>query len=974
MILEMQKKVGYNFNDWIKNPETVINRGIQSNAKIAVGGVGALAVGGVGAKVALDQTKPKGLSDLLIVTKAMTEQEFEESEHPRAPKGSEHGGEFIAKPGTGGGTLGPTKGSHGGAREAAGRLPKEAHSAVPKLKERFRKQNPGASEEQITQMVSDYAKDPSHMKPDYLEFIESPDSYFKKLEEDRRNSMLSKMRKIKYGDGTVKEVESSGATGEVVDEVKNSVSKWNRAIGQAKSLKQAKETYSKEDASASEINAARLIYGTAFVATAIGLATVIRGTRGFTRAGFKPLKAIEGEVGSEYGSLYRSVEHAGTTDPMSTVKNTWFRAMNIKPDISGGKTAKVAEIDPWNEIYASEVGFWNRLMGRIGNAGEGKTIVVGPSLVGRGPASRFRLPEWKITNRSSGNYNLQPLDTDPKTGLRLLNARGKPELINIAIATGKIKQPELHVGDLPPGLKLSEDGKEWIIRDEHAFMEHLSSDEVGLFTKIKPPKGPKPKATPAEGEGEISVGKDFGTHTVGNDSYALVKGNLPELIAQTWSGKAHEAWKIGSEAHRGLFHFLEGQVWPSVSRKTLAFLTVATGGAGGGAFYFQQDIENLLRVRGKQDEGAYEAADKIRKVKEAMRRQQGSVADKELIKLQTANLRAQKEAAVAKARLETLRENVIDKLVNYGFRSELEGAVTPFGRTIPTIIGMGPVAQAALVKRALTKDLLKKYGYVGEDGLIELQTDLIDKKKKARQLTEEVLSNIEKDKEFQQHEVKVVPAKAAIKNEVDRVADVEEPKTTEASKEKPVTKRIPAEEVAERKAKRQRDAEAKLKKEAGFYDIIVKAMNETVAELDDSDIPIDIDEITTAIAEELATMIADMSTACRLMIENGVPGHSKYEEINDILVEIYAYMKDRAKTGEPENTEISQKSFDKSFETPYMSTQHDPGGGMFTGNRKPNLKERCPKCQNMATEETVSKCEKADCPYSFVDMIAEKQE
>jgi hypothetical protein len=924
-----------------KPAEEVVDK-VRTGAKL---GIGTVAAAGAAVGLVKDKYKnTKGLSDLLLVTKAMTKEEFDESEHPRNPKGSEHGGEFVAKPGTGGGKLSPVKGSHGGAREAAGRLPKEAHNAVPKLKERFRKQNPDASEDQITQMVVDYAKDPSRpMKPDYLEFIENPDNYFKKLEEDRRNAMLTKVRKSKFGDGTVREGETSGETGEIVDETRGSVSKWNRAVKQSKSIMQAKAIFDKEDASQSEKNAARLIYGTAFVAAAIGLATMMRGSKGFVGAGFEVFDPIKNKLGKKYGSLYRPVENTGATNPMNTVRDSLYRVMKIKPNPPADKTAKVANIDEWNEIYARDVGFWNRLMGRIARVGEEETVVLGPSIVGRGPTSRFRLPVWRVTNNHSGNFTLQPLDTDIKSGLRLLDAKGRPEVINIAIATGVIKKPSGRVKEMPKGLILSKDKKEWIIEDKELFMNSLTEGKRPLFQEIKSPSKGKEAATP---EGEIKVDQNIGIYTIGpNKHYELIKANLPELLAQRWEGSAQDAWKLGAEAHRGLANFLDGQVWPSISRKTLAYLSVATTGVGGGTFYFQQDIESMLRERGRQDESAYDVAEKIRKKKEQLNKKAG--VNKTDIKALTNLSKAQEAAAKAKTHLEVLRKSAVDELVKHGFRSAKEGARTNFGLTMQTIQREAPNAAERLVDRALTKDLLQKYSYSGKKGMTEFYADLLQNKKKALSFMEDVAENIKKDSEFRQYET----------------GKQSKPDFQEQMRQD------------NKSSKTRQEAEEEWKKYTGkkeFYDLVLKALNGVEESLLDEEKPATLDEITTAIAEELATMISDMSETCRLMIENGVPGHSKYEEINDILVEIYAYMKDRAKTEKPENTEISTKSFDKSFETPYMSTQSDSGGGMFTGRKKPNAQEKCPKCQSMATEETVSKCDKADCPYSFIDMIEEK--
>jgi hypothetical protein len=998
MILEAQNKTGYNYNDWVQEPEKAINRPIRGSIKATVAGVGGAAVTGVGTKKVLDDKK-KGLSDLLLVTKAMSKEEFDESKHPRAPKGSEHGGEFTSKLRGGAEEIVPTKGTWGGARETAGRLPKEAHNAVPKLKERFRKQNPDASEDQITQMVSDYAK--TNLKPDYLEFVENPDSYFNKLEADRRDAMLTKMRKVKYNGVTVPDVNNSGQTAEIRDQVKESVSKWNRALGQSKSIMQAKAIFYKENATDAEKNQARLIAGAAFVASAIGVAALLRQRPHFTGAGFQEWNRVaEGGAGKKFGSLARAIKPEGNVDAMTAVKNTWVHAMDIKPNPVEGITAKIGDIDPWNEIYKKNVGFFSRLVGRI-LYGKNKAAKLGANVVGYGPRTPYYLPEYHIVDKNSGNYILGEYHADPITGLRLTGANGKigwREARNIAIATHKIDSAPVFaekqriarikhktLPEPPKGLKLSNDKRQWVIDNEDEFMDSLS--EKGLFEEvgkekasISPSKKTPSKKTPskktqdetdeAKAAAKMSAVEAGIYITEKKKVYRIVEANLPSEIAIPWTDIERQMFNAGVASFKDYSQFLDEHVWNTVSRKTLALLGIATGTTSG-MYYFHQDINESLRERGKVDKDALETAQRISSLKAKVLAKQASQADKEKLKLMTAAAKAQEARAREQRMLELTRSGLVRELIGAGFRNIKEGVRTDFSLTVETMEKMSEQNQRAAIQGALTKKLMTEAGYPNtERGFANAWNDFQLQNEKGQNFSELLLRQLEynmneakgpfsQSPPGQPPNVDVVVNQNTPERPSAPLEGVEESRTTSSGGKTVVRRRKPTQgsgDIHER----------------GFLDIVVKTLNDFNVESETEDNPISLDEITTAVAQEVARMISDMSDSCRYMIENGVPGHTKYEALNDILVEIYAYMKDRAKTEKPENTEISTKSFDKSFETPYMSTQSDSGGGMFTGRKKPNSQEKCPKCQSMATEETVNKCDKADCPYSFIDMIEEK--
>jgi hypothetical protein len=930
-----------------------------------------------------------------IVKKEMSKEEFVESEHPRDPSGK-----FTDKIGGGGEKLHPEKGSWGGGREHAGRLPKEAHNAVPKLKERFRKKNPEATEEQINQMVTDYAK--NNLKPDILEYQENPDNYYKKLEESRRDAMLDKYRKTHFQGKPVKNVYNSDDTSQIKDEVRGSASKWKRAIEERKSIEEAKEIYENEEATQSEKNMARLITGAATVASAVGLWALLRKRPNFIGAGLKELEHI-GEGKSAAERAMRALSEENTANPLEMIKGKFLHTLDVIPRPPKTSTDNPFPIDRATQIYKEDVGSFRKVLSRTLGLSEDKVAALGPPMGGYGPRSRYKLGDRYTVDPNSRNYRIKEGDFDAKTGLVLIDKTGRPDLINIAIAENVIaakpkdsfrmvknnKTGELEKKPYTPdGLRRSKDGERWELEagstNETKFLEFLKSEKNGVLQRTaiedisKPEKGSKvavnpskrrrgkkgnkinpPTSTPEEKtdkkktktkdvvvEGKAEYDAENKVFTAGEKKfvYTVRTENLP-LIGRRWttgSGGELERNAAAVNEYKSWSEFLEGQVYGPLSRSILAKLTVATGASASGMYYFQQDIEQAIHERMQTYREERDAQEQQRKLEAQGRRAEQSKKKSEIdrIEAETKLEKQRTERAKQQKDLEMLRENVVNTMIKYGFRKPQEGAVTEFSRVTSVLNKMEPDARQAYMERALTRDLLSEYGYADSpNGYRELHSDLQQDTVKSHEVLETIAENLKKELAKDG----VIPdSEGTIK---DQNLKVTTPKP----------------------GVRNKKGGAKKKE---FYDIILKAFQDE--ELKKEDKSVDIEEVIDRLSTEVAKMISDMSESCMLMIENGVPGHSKYEQLNDILVEIYGYMKDLAKHHKPEKPEISTKSFDKSFETPYMSTQSDSGGGMFTGRKKPNAQEKCPKCQSMATEEAVNKCDKADCPYSFIDMIEEK--
>jgi hypothetical protein len=82
-------------------------------------------------------------------------------------------------------------------------------------------------------------------------------------------------------------------------------------------------------------------------------------------------------------------------------------------------------------------------------------------------------------------------------------------------------------------------------------------------------------------------------------------------------------------------------------------------------------------------------------------------------------------------------------------------------------------------------------------------------------------------------------------------------------------------------------------KEAGYSNYVSKGLEET-EEIKEPQQEVTTDELTDSAAEDLVAMFTDISDCCRRVIESGMPGHSGYEELNDVLVKTYLAMKAQA--------------------------------------------------------------------------------
>lgn len=65
----------------------------------------------------------------------------------------------------------------------------------------------------------------------------------------------------------------------------------------------------------------------------------------------------------------------------------------------------------------------------------------------------------------------------------------------------------------------------------------------------------------------------------------------------------------------------------------------------------------------------------------------------------------------------------------------------------------------------------------------------------------------------------------------------------------------------------------------------------------------DMKQFTDFMGEDIAKMLADASQCCKLVIDGGMPGHSKWEELLEIINFLYLDMKDYNKLNDEKTKE-----------------------------------------------------------------------
>lgn len=864
----------------------------------------------------------KDFSD--IVVKEMSSAEFKEEEHPRAPAGNEHGGEFVSK-----NEPNPESGAWGGTRKNAGRTPKDPVAAHARLVERFKAENPNITDDVLKQKIADFATEKGNI--DLHMYVTDPVAYQKRRDQELMDIANSRRGKTFVNRRTVDRADDSEATKAIRSSILTSRADWQREVVKANDIYEAYQTFQDKNADKVAVDKARLTTAAATIATIVGLGVLYYKRPTLAKAGFESLR------GAETGSVASTTSHLAR-EPMTFLR--WFDEV--------ANTAKMQEAQRQgrlNTIEARQIGAIKRFVIDNLNKGEGlseknvklfKKIfgddaivrvpfpkkggpkyrirypMAGPWKYGYGPESIYKISNYKVIDPSKGNFSLQKGDFDKKTGLSFYKLgpdnvpTDKVDYIQVAIANKRIPSTPARIKDsasIPDGL--AKDGSVWKfagpdekgITGEERFKEFLKNPY-----KDKKGKEHKSIITVENGEERITVPGE------------VVRPRNPKHIKEFYDAAAK--FKTGG-------NFFTRNVLPGLSLRALGMLTATAGASGEGAYYFQADIEKWLNqyLKGREEQqqsAAKTSGPSTDAVKRSTALQEAKV-QLAIKKQEERNIRATKQRDETKISLLRDRERVRDELTKAGIRKYVEGTVFEWAAEPNTFMNR-----------------LHKLGYLNNpDKMIDILT---------------IMRTREKNK--------ILPF-------IQQVHEELEQKYSEKPKQEPP---LSGENFtdSDKKAKFEQTASdfnehfdrKKETKELSGLDLIIKMFEPNKINEEPND-GREFDDLLTNMAAELAKMISDISQSCKLAVQSGMPGSSGFAELNDIINEIYGYLKDVAKKNTPEVAE-------KGFENPVMSTQVDIHGGLFANPR------RCRVCGRKISEELLLKCNEANCPMSYLEKIESK--
>ncbi len=950
LILEAKKKRIYEREDW-KPAEEVIKRNRFASPKQVAAGAGTLAVG-VGSTIATQEAMyKKSLSQ--FATKAMTAQKFKEEEHPRAPEGSERGGEFVSK-----NEPVPEAGRWGGTRKNAGRTAKNPVIAAQNLERRFKEENPDISNEELKKKMIDFAVEKRNT--DLHLYLTDPVTFQKRQEENIMDAINSRAGEQKVGKNRIKKVDTSDETARVSNSILTSKAAWDKKVQQSEDVKEAYKTFvSSGEADELETSKAKLITTTAAIATVIGLGILYAKRPHLRKSGFT---STPGETWA------RPFSAADTYDVMGRDKDTllrWFRAQDLGPGFH-----EVEELAKLKEgiVNARQVGAIRSLMGRAAakvgkvdkDTGEKLYPFLGPKLIGMGPGTLYEPKRYEVF-ATARNYAPKAGDVEVISGRQLVydmkyrkvdgkRVGSKVGIDYVALAMGTKRLPVdpddwgkaegiwAKYKKLPDGLDVAEtaEGKKiWQLKKEKSSIrKDESSPYVG--TAKEEESGSEEKLVRWLSRVDNSSPSP---QAIVDANGIVLEGKWPSRIGRLKLSGEYEKEIEAAKKYRGYLHFFNREMLPKVTGRTLAMLTVTSGvaGAGGGAFYFQNDIERWLSGYLKHKEETEETAAEVHVPTKAKETESSDLKLQiQLAKEQQKLTEKQDRAAQTKLHLERYREQVRDELAQEGVRRFLEGAVLTWAGNTDTFA-------RRLEDTGVMKDEERARQVLGvlqrkhTDELNRLEQE-INKKP--------LIRNKEEWKYFDKY--KEWPDKEDLKRG--------KPKSPPSI----ITPDSQADsaEAARRALHPEQPEWIERNKLSGLtgLDLITK-MFEPEKEPDREATE---DDIITEMAMELAKMISDISQSCKVVVESGMPDNSGYAELNAIVNEIVGFMKD---VNEKSPEKVVKKGMDVSGP---MSTQVDNGGGLFAERR------RCRICRREINEKLLLECKKANCPMTYLSKITEK--
>jgi hypothetical protein len=807
-----------------------------------------------------------------IEVKEMSAQDFKEEEHPRDDDGKFRDKNSSPEPS-------PDSGAWGGARKNAGRTSRDPIKAKIKLEERFRAENPNINDEELKQKIMNHGVKTGN--PDLVLLASDPVAYQKKRDQEIAEAMATKPSKSTSRGRDIEKITSPRETSAVHNEIKTSAEAWKKEVSQAQDIRDAVRTFGDKNADELDVARARLTTAAATIATVIGLGVLYSRRPQLIKAGFEEAPGVE--------HLARKVGSENAINYMARENPTWIRFMRrIDPDL-GELTAAEMAARP-NSVYDRQIGAIRKLIAeKIGKkdatTGELLYPFFGPKATGFGPNTRYGLKNWIKIKTPPKNFKPVAGDTDLKGNTIVesvktsINADGKEEIeavgvnyINLALANKAIPEAadwkpyrtltngKTERNPYPSGLVLKRrmrvDGKEELYWDYDIGVSRVRTTQSGIKESHNLSGENAFVQSLASEPKETRIVDEFGNVKI-----------WPEEMLRKVPEPEKEKFNKAAEQYRGYFHFFNKNILPQLSGRTLAMLTVSAGtGVGGGAYYFQSDIENYIANWMKQRKKQEEVAQEVSK-----QPQQGPKVSQEIAleKAKAATARAEEKRnkaargrSDAQRHLEEYRTDVRKQLVEMKLRNWVEGAVYNWsskpGTFIRRLEDTGMLDNEESAKRVF--DIMKDGNDAKIEALIREIHDLPFKTQKAKKWW----------------------------------SDKEE----EWKKEWASGKERHQSQQEERDAHEEKFSTAN----ATLFDLITKAFEGAP----ESKI-IDPDEIITQIAEDLAKMISDISQSCKLVVQSGMPTNSEYAQLNDIVTEVYAFLKDHSKKG---SQEISQKGLD----------------------------------------------------------------
>jgi HK97 family phage prohead protease len=935
--------------------------------KIKLAAVGT--IGGVTAAKKIRKTdQEKSFTD--FVSKAMTEQDFDPQEHPRAPSGSEHGGEFV-KAGTGT-TQTKSKTTHGGSRTGAGRIPNDAHKAVAVMKEKYKEQFPDLTDTKINEKIRADAYRLG--KPDWILYLDDPAKYHEELLQKQLAAMQSKYRKPSTRSGFMSD--SLNNASEASSMMAQNLKQYDEDVVKSKAISQAWNVYKDENAEKDEKTKAKTILavgGLASAAVLMGLfwkrPTYIARSLSF----MKDPKAAEAmEVAGQKWAV-QVAELAGGIPKTGVVADA---------DIL--QLVKVTGMDSWTT--AKQANFVKRWIGgaiaRInGEYQKGETYAIrfGPgwhgytseSMFYPGQGFVFKTSEAIMTNPRKGKqavggilqYHSRAFDTDVATGFTITNDKGgldptgyinsaRIRLKNLTDPKNtpnpeKVKKYETKLNALESEIK-SYTSPFYVDNTGGAdnlviARKKMVIDDITYKNFVKDNKKAGIKLTDkmiddAVEKNLLNVKQADETDMIkwlhDNKYMESVKeegvlklinrnGTIPENIFQKYTPEEHTEWAKNAEMEDwwGWKKYLNKEVIGPFSRKTVAGLTVATGAAAAPLYYFNKDISGFA-----DDMVSHQT--KQRKEMEEINRQSAktipSTGSKSLTYAQMMALeRAKQKTAGKNKELEAVRmlrdrtqKDLISAAIGEKVRREIEGSVVRYATILATVLKRHP---------DMATEILNKTGFNWNN---------------ANEITDLAVM-MGKDEEF----AKWFAGRAAV---------YMQEKKNKQKVFNTFTKMSPNEGEYEDFKRAAEEMEREKAGAKSFDDFVTKGMSDS----DTGKTIIELNSLSDILAYDFINQMSDCSDVCKMAIENAMPGHTAYENILSVLNDIYKDMRDGARQ---DIKGITKKSID----TNYLSASNDQAAGLFVGQ----INEICPKCKRKVTEDMISKCQNSECPYTYLDKI-----